>query len=144
MGSNLLTQAGGRLSGQCWTTCGHGSELGAQRLHGEAVINRLGAARRAHHKMVMASTFAVRLAGQAKAGPANLILHVCDGLLAGPLQDMCPLQVWMTGSGTRFNMAQPSNDTFALALSIATTLTLAQEWWGCAGTLADHEGPDSG
>ena len=34
----------------------------------------------------------------------RLILHVCDELLAGQHQEMFPLHVWMTGSGTQFNM----------------------------------------
>ena len=33
-----------------------------------------------------------------------LITHVCDEILAGEHQDMFPLHVWMTGSGTQFNM----------------------------------------
>jgi fumarate hydratase class II len=33
-----------------------------------------------------------------------LIDHVCDEILAGQHQDMFPLHVWMTGSGTQFNM----------------------------------------
>jgi fumarate hydratase class II len=34
----------------------------------------------------------------------RLILQVCDEILAGQHQDMFPLHVWMTGSGTQFNM----------------------------------------
>jgi fumarate hydratase, class II len=34
----------------------------------------------------------------------DLILRVCDEILAGQHQDMFPLHVWMTGSGTQFNM----------------------------------------
>src|SRR5215468_9377083 len=34
----------------------------------------------------------------------RLIDQVCDELLAGSHQDMFPLHVWMTGSGTQFNM----------------------------------------
>jgi len=33
-----------------------------------------------------------------------LIVRVCDEILAGHHQDMFPLHVWMTGSGTQFNM----------------------------------------
>jgi len=33
-----------------------------------------------------------------------LITRVCDDILAGGHQDMFPLHVWMTGSGTQFNM----------------------------------------
>lgn len=34
----------------------------------------------------------------------TLILQVCDEILAGKHDDMFPLHVWMTGSGTQFNM----------------------------------------
>src|SRR3984957_11212512 len=34
----------------------------------------------------------------------NLIGQVCDEILAGRHHDMFPLHVWMTGSGTQFNM----------------------------------------
>jgi fumarate hydratase class II len=34
----------------------------------------------------------------------DLILQVCDEILAGQHHDMFPLHVWMTGSGTQFNM----------------------------------------
>jgi fumarate hydratase class II len=34
----------------------------------------------------------------------DLILKVCDELLAGQHHEMFPLHVWMTGSGTQFNM----------------------------------------
>jgi len=34
----------------------------------------------------------------------KLIVTVCDEVLAGQHQDMFPLHVWMTGSGTQFNM----------------------------------------
>ena len=36
--------------------------------------------------------------------PHSLIVRVCDEILAGHHQDMFPLHVWMTGSGTQFNM----------------------------------------
>ncbi len=41
-----------------------------------------------------------RLDGKAHA----LIVKVCDEILAGRHHDMFPLHVWMTGSGTQFNM----------------------------------------
>lgn len=41
-----------------------------------------------------------RLDGQAH----RLIVHVCDEILGGQHHDMFPLHVWMTGSGTQFNM----------------------------------------
>ena len=34
----------------------------------------------------------------------ELIVKACDEILAGEHQDMFPLHVWMTGSGTQFNM----------------------------------------
>jgi fumarate hydratase, class II len=34
----------------------------------------------------------------------NLIVQTCDEILAGQHADMFPLHVWMTGSGTQFNM----------------------------------------
>ncbi|WP_206996919.1 lyase family protein [Trinickia mobilis] len=34
----------------------------------------------------------------------SLITQVCDEILAGQHHDMFPLHVWMTGSGTQFNM----------------------------------------
>jgi fumarate hydratase class II len=36
--------------------------------------------------------------------PYKLIVQVCDEILAGQHQHMFPLHVWMTGSGTQFNM----------------------------------------
>jgi fumarate hydratase class II len=36
--------------------------------------------------------------------PFRLILQACDEILAGQHQDMFPLHVWMSGSGTQFNM----------------------------------------
>src|SRR5260370_5647600 len=34
----------------------------------------------------------------------KLIVQTCDEILAGQHHDMFPLRVWMTGSGTQFNM----------------------------------------
>jgi fumarate hydratase class II len=34
----------------------------------------------------------------------RLIVQTCDEILAGQHHDMFPLHVWMTGSGTQFNM----------------------------------------
>ena len=34
----------------------------------------------------------------------HLIISVCDEIMAGQHQDQFPLHVWMTGSGTQFNM----------------------------------------
>ena len=36
--------------------------------------------------------------------PFRLIVAACDEILAGRHDDMFPLHVWMTGSGTQFNM----------------------------------------
>ena len=36
--------------------------------------------------------------------PFKLIVQVCDEILAGQHEEMFPLHVWMTGSGTQFNM----------------------------------------
>jgi fumarate hydratase, class II len=36
--------------------------------------------------------------------PYKLIVQSCDEILAGQHHDMFPLHVWMTGSGTQFNM----------------------------------------
>ena len=36
--------------------------------------------------------------------PHTLIVQACDEILAGKHHDMFPLHVWMTGSGTQFNM----------------------------------------
>jgi fumarate hydratase class II len=36
--------------------------------------------------------------------PHRLIVQTCDEILAGQHHDMFPLHVWMTGSGTQFNM----------------------------------------
>ncbi len=36
--------------------------------------------------------------------PHTLIVQVCDEILDGQHHDMFPLHVWMTGSGTQFNM----------------------------------------
>src|SRR6202167_6595453 len=36
--------------------------------------------------------------------PSGLLVRACDEILAGQHHDMFPLHVWMTGSGTQFNM----------------------------------------
>lgn len=43
-------------------------------------------------------------AGRLPENLYNLIVSVCDEILSGQHQDMFPLHVWMTGSGTQFNM----------------------------------------
>jgi fumarate hydratase class II len=42
--------------------------------------------------------------GRLKDETHKLIVRVCDEILAGQHRDMFPLHVWMTGSGTQFNM----------------------------------------
>jgi fumarate hydratase, class II len=42
--------------------------------------------------------------GQLEPAKFDLIAKVCDELIAGQHRDMFPLHVWMTGSGTQFNM----------------------------------------
>src|SRR5580658_7695662 len=42
--------------------------------------------------------------GRLLKNKADLIVRVCDEILAGKHHDHFPLHVWMTGSGTQFNM----------------------------------------
>ena len=42
--------------------------------------------------------------GRLDAKVHDLIVKTCDEILAGQHHDMFPLHVWMTGSGTKFNM----------------------------------------
>jgi fumarate hydratase, class II len=51
-----------------------------------------------------ASAICNQKSGRLQADVAHLIVGVCDELLAGAHNDMFPLHVWMTGSGTQFNM----------------------------------------
>ena len=51
-----------------------------------------------------AAAIANRAGGHLDETRAGLIVAVCDELLSGRHQDMFPLHVWMTGSGTQFNM----------------------------------------
>jgi fumarate hydratase, class II len=61
----------------------------------------------------MISAFAILKKGAANANRAGgrleadryaLIVQTCDEIVAGKHEDMFPLHVWMTGSGTQFNM----------------------------------------
>ena len=61
----------------------------------------------------MIAAYAILKKGAAHANHADgrlndsvhkLIVRVCDEILAGQHADMFPLHVWMTGSGTQFNM----------------------------------------
>lgn len=51
-----------------------------------------------------AAAIANHQGGRLNDQACRLILQVCDEILAGQHQDMFPLHVWMTGSGTQFNM----------------------------------------
>jgi fumarate hydratase, class II len=51
-----------------------------------------------------AAASANQKAGQLDKKRHDLIIKVCDEILAGKHADMFPLHVWMTGSGTQFNM----------------------------------------
>jgi fumarate hydratase class II len=51
-----------------------------------------------------ASAEANQEAGRLTAEQTRLIVATCDEILAGEHHDMFPLHVWMTGSGTQFNM----------------------------------------
>jgi len=51
-----------------------------------------------------AAALANHAAGWLPADNKELIVAACDEILAGRHQEMFPLHVWMTGSGTQFNM----------------------------------------
>jgi len=51
-----------------------------------------------------AAANANRKGGRLTDQQRDLIVRTCDELLAGQHRDMFPLHVWMTGSGTQFNM----------------------------------------
>jgi fumarate hydratase, class II len=51
-----------------------------------------------------AAANANRAGGRLDEKAHRLIVEVCDEILAGQHHDMFPLHVWMTGSGTQFNM----------------------------------------
>jgi len=51
-----------------------------------------------------AAATANRKGGRLNKKVCDLIVRVCDEILAGKHDDMFPLHVWMTGSGTQFNM----------------------------------------
>jgi fumarate hydratase class II len=58
----------------------------------------------AYATLKKASASVNRAAKQLAEQPHTLIVQVCDEILAGRHEDMFPLHVWMTGSGTQFNM----------------------------------------
>ena len=51
-----------------------------------------------------AAATANHASGRLDAERRRLIITACDEILAGQHHDMFPLHVWMTGSGTQFNM----------------------------------------
>jgi fumarate hydratase, class II len=51
-----------------------------------------------------AAAIANHAGGRLDARRFELIVQVCEEIVAGQHQDMFPLHVWMTGSGTQFNM----------------------------------------
>ncbi|WP_222346895.1 class II fumarate hydratase [Rhizobium leguminosarum] len=52
----------------------------------------------------LAAAIANHEGGRLDARVCELIKRVCEEILEGKLHDMFPLHVWMTGSGTQFNM----------------------------------------
>ncbi|MGD0044759.1 MAG: class II fumarate hydratase, partial [Isosphaeraceae bacterium] len=72
--------------------CGIGKDL----IPGEMII--------AYALLKKAAAIANHAGGWLERGPQELIVQVCDEILVGRHHDMFPLHVWMTGSGTQFNM----------------------------------------
>jgi fumarate hydratase class II len=58
----------------------------------------------AYATLKKAATNANHAGGRLDDQRHGLIVRVCDEILAGQHHDMFPLHVWMTGSGTQFNM----------------------------------------
>lgn len=58
----------------------------------------------AYATLKKAAALANRDGGRLQVQHCALIVQVCDEVLAGEHRDMFPLHVWMTGSGTQFNM----------------------------------------
>jgi fumarate hydratase, class II len=58
----------------------------------------------AYATLKKAAANANRAGGRLNGEAHRLIVQVCDEILAGHHQEMFPLHVWMTGSGTQFNM----------------------------------------
>jgi fumarate hydratase class II len=58
----------------------------------------------AYATLKKAAANANKAGGRLDAQVHKLIVQVCDEILAGQHHDMFPLHVWMTGSGTQFNM----------------------------------------
>ena len=70
--------------------------IGKDLIPGEMII--------AYALLKKAAAIANHAGGRLERGPYELIVQVCDEILAGRHHDMFPLHVWMTGSGTQFNM----------------------------------------
>jgi len=58
----------------------------------------------AYATLKKAAAIANHASGRLAEEPFKLISQVCDEILDGGHEDMFPLHVWMTGSGTQFNM----------------------------------------
>ncbi len=58
----------------------------------------------AYATLKKAAAIANHAGGRLAEGTCHLIVQACDEILAGRHADMFPLHVWMTGSGTQFNM----------------------------------------
>jgi fumarate hydratase, class II len=58
----------------------------------------------AYAQLKKAAANANRAGGRLDDNVHKLIVQACDEILAGQHHDMFPLHVWMTGSGTQFNM----------------------------------------
>lgn len=58
----------------------------------------------AYATLKKAAAIANHSSGRLPQTQFDLIVKVCDEILAGQHADMFPLHVWMTGSGTQFNM----------------------------------------
>ena len=58
----------------------------------------------AYAQLKKAAANANHAGGRLDAQVYKLIVQTCDEILAGQHHDMFPLHVWMTGSGTQFNM----------------------------------------
>src|SRR5712672_1227755 len=58
----------------------------------------------AYATLKRAAATANHVSGRLEAPRHKLIVQACDEILAGQHHDMFPLHVWMTGSGTQFNM----------------------------------------
>ena len=70
--------------------------IGAELMPGELIP--------AFALMKRACADANHAAGKLDQERHNLIARACDEILSGQYDDMFPLHVWMTGSGTQFNM----------------------------------------